>query len=55
MPEVSPVGGAVPRVITGSSPVTMAQGQVFVRVNQVLVRLWALPSQISGFKPGDKV
>ena len=29
-----------PWVITGSGPVTMAQGQVFVRVNQVLVRLW---------------
>src|SRR5258708_31212097 len=41
MPEVSPAGGADPRVITGSSPVTMARGQVFVSVNQVLVRLWA--------------
>jgi hypothetical protein len=37
MPEVSPGGGADPRV--------KPQGQVFVKVNQVLVRLWALPSQ----------
>jgi hypothetical protein len=38
MPEVSPVGGAVPR----GSPdqVTTARGWIFVRVNQVLVRLW---------------
>ena len=37
MPEVSPNGGVGPWV--------KPRGQVFVRVNQVLVRLWALPSQ----------
>jgi len=36
MPEVSPVGGAV---------LGFCSEAVFVRVNQVLVRLWALPPQ----------
>jgi hypothetical protein len=36
MPEVSPIGGTKPRV--------QAREQVFVSVNQVLVRLWARSS-----------
>jgi hypothetical protein len=36
MPEVSPIGGTDPRV--------QVRGRIFVRVNQVLVRLWARSS-----------
>jgi hypothetical protein len=39
-PEVSPNGGMGSR--------TKSEDMVFVRVNQVLVRLWALPSHFSG-------
>ena len=34
-------------------PPGKARGMVFVRVNQVLVRLWALPSQVSGSSRGQ--
>ena len=39
MPEVSPDGGA------DADPRVEPREKVFVKVNQVLVRLWALPSQ----------